>query len=97
VFATVNQAGAIGAAGAMIMAGYRLKERRGPPVLAGAARARVGGCIFVLSNTSSMNIKNARHLGDALGIGLGVVAAADRCADLERLAHAADRQTRCMG
>jgi tripartite ATP-independent transporter DctM subunit len=72
--ATVNQAGAIGAAGAMIMAGYRLKEGKSrafwPALLALASVV----AIFVLSNTFSMNIKNIQTSGDALGIGLGVVA-----------------------
>jgi tripartite ATP-independent transporter DctM subunit len=72
--ATVNQAGAIGAAGAMIMAGYRLKEgeaRAFWPALLALASVVV---IFVLSNTFSMNIKNVQTSSDALGIGLGVVA-----------------------
>jgi tripartite ATP-independent transporter DctM subunit len=72
--ATVNQAGAIGAAGAMIMAGYRLKEGEArafwPALLALASVV----AIFVLSNTFSMNIKNVQTSSDALGIGLGVVA-----------------------
>jgi TRAP-type mannitol/chloroaromatic compound transport system permease large subunit len=58
--ATVNQAGAIGAAGAMIMAGYRLKEGEArafwPALLALASVV----AIFVLSNTFSMNIKNVQ-------------------------------------
>ncbi len=72
--ATVNQAGAIGAAGAMIMAGYRLKEGQPraywPAILAMAAVI----CIFVLSSQFSMNVKNIQTSSDALGIGLGAVA-----------------------
>ena len=72
--ATVNQAGAIGAAGAMIMAGYRLKEGQPraywPAILAMAAVV----CIFVLSSQFNMNVKNIQTSTDALGIGLGVVA-----------------------
>ena len=72
--ATVNQAGAIGAAGAMIMAGYRLKEGQArafwPALLAlGSVIA-----IFVLGSMFSMNIKNIQDSTDALGIGLGLVA-----------------------
>jgi TRAP-type C4-dicarboxylate transport system permease large subunit len=72
--ATVNQAGAIGAAGAMIMAGYRLKEGQPraywPAILAMTAVV----CIFVLSSQFNMNVKNIQTSTDALGIGLGVVA-----------------------
>jgi tripartite ATP-independent transporter DctM subunit len=80
--ATVNQAGAIGAAGAMIMAGYRLREghRRAywPALLALASV----GCIFVLSSQFSMNVKNIQTSTDALGIGLGLVALAGLVAAL---------------
>ncbi len=72
--ATVNQAGAIGAAGALIMAGYRLKEGQPraywPAILAMAAVV----CIFILSSQFNMNVKNIQTSTDALGIGLGVVA-----------------------
>ena len=72
--ATVNQAGAIGAAGALIMAGYRLKEGQPraywPAILALTAVAS----IFVLSSQFNMNVKNIQTSADALGIGLGAVA-----------------------
>lgn len=72
--ATVNQAGAIGAAGAMIMAGYRLPEaRKGlyyPALLAIAALALV---TFALMNFE-MNIKAIDNSSDSLGITIGVVA-----------------------
>ena len=72
--ATVNQAGAIGAAGALIMAGYRLKD--------GQARAywpaflSVGAviAIFLLSSLFDLNIKNIQTTSDILGISLGIVA-----------------------
>ncbi len=72
--ATVNQAGAIGAAGALIMAGYRLKD--------GEARAywpafiAIGAVIsiFVLSSIFDLNIKNIQTPADLLGISLGIVA-----------------------
>ena len=73
--ATVNQAGAIGAAGALIMAGYRLYEGRGrltyvPALLALAA---LGLLAFVLSNFE-MNLKSADTAQDWTGIWLGVLA-----------------------
>ena len=72
--ATVNQAGAIGAAGAMIMAGYRLKEGH-PRAFWPAILALVSVvCIFVLSSLFSLNIKNIQTSKDALGIGLGILA-----------------------
>lgn len=73
--ATVNQAGAIGAAGAMIMAGYRLPEDRPstyfPAVLGIVALALIA---FALANYN-MNIKAILvNGGDATGIGIGAVA-----------------------
>ncbi|MCK0141230.1 SLC13 family permease [Aliiroseovarius sp. F20344] len=71
--ATVNQAGAIGAAGAMIMAGYRLpkggKSLYYPALLAIAALAVV---TFALMNFD-MNVKSIDDGTDKLGITLGVV------------------------
>lgn len=72
--ATVNQAGAIGAAGAMIMAGYRLpkggKTLYYPALLAIAAIVLIG---FALSNFD-MNVKAINTGADQVGIILGVVA-----------------------
>ena len=74
--ATVNQAGAIGAAGAMIMAGYRLKEGQ-PRAFWPAILALISvTCIFVLGSMFSMNIKNIQTNADVLGIFLGLVALA---------------------
>ena len=74
--ATVNQAGAIGAIGAMVMAGYRLRAgERGayhPAILAALSTA---GIIAVLS-VFDLNIKNIRDERDALGIVLAGVAVA---------------------
>ena len=74
--ATVNQAGAIGAIGAMVMAGYRLRAgERGayhPAILAALSTA---GIIAVLS-VFDLNIKNIRDERDALGIALAGVAVA---------------------
>ncbi|CAN0121008.1 unnamed protein product [Discosporangium mesarthrocarpum] len=72
--ATVNQAGAIGAIGAAIMAGYRLMEgKKGaylPAMLALAAIA----AILVLVNIFDINIKNTRTQSEWLGVILAAVA-----------------------
>ena len=74
--ATVNQAGAIGAVGAMVMAGYRLRAgERGayhPAILAAVSTA---GIIAVLS-VFDLNVKNIRDERDALGIALAGIAVA---------------------
>ncbi|NOX40102.1 MAG: TRAP transporter large permease subunit [Alphaproteobacteria bacterium] len=73
--ATVNQAGAIGAAGALIMAGYRLTEgtrsRYLPAILAISSIIVLG----VVLSKFEMNIKLIRTPYDLLGIWLGVAAA----------------------
>lgn len=72
--ATVNQAGAIGAAGALIMAGYRLPKPGRltyVPVLLGiAAMVMIG---FALTRFE-MNVKAIDTPADVLGIQIGVVA-----------------------
>ncbi|MDQ2090522.1 TRAP transporter large permease subunit [Marimonas arenosa] len=73
--ATVNQAGAIGAAGALIMAGYRLYEGKGrttywPALMALASLAMMA---YVLSNYD-MNLKSASTAEDWTGIYLGLLA-----------------------
>ena len=75
--ATVNQAGAIGAAGALVMAGYRLSEGRGrltylPALMALAALGLLG---FALS-AYEMNLKSADSAEDWFGIWLGLLASA---------------------
>ena len=74
--ATVNQAGAIGAVGAMVMAGYRLRAgERGayhPAILAAVSTA---GIVAVLS-VFDLNVKNIRDERDAFGIALAGVAVA---------------------
>ena len=71
--ATVNQAGAIGAAGALIMAGYRLTEGRPrtfwPAILAIIA---LGLLAFTLSGYE-MNIKAMDTAEDRVGITIGVI------------------------
>ncbi len=72
--ATVNQAGAIGAVGATIMAGYRLSEgRKGaftPAILIVLSLL----AIFVITQSFDTNIKNIKTGEDAFGITLGVIA-----------------------
>lgn len=76
--ATVNQAGAIGAAGAMVMAGYRLYEGKNSkltyvPAILGLVA--LGLLALVLSNYE-MNLKSVNSDEDQFGILLGVAASA---------------------
>jgi len=72
--ATVNQAGAIGAVGAMIMAGYRLKEgQKGaftPAILAGVSLA----ALMVLLSIYDINVKNIHGQSDLNGVILAAIA-----------------------
>ncbi len=74
--ATVNQAGAIGAVGATIMAGYRLaagqRAAYWPAFLAAASVAS----LLILLNYFELNVKNIRDGHDALGIVLATIATA---------------------
>jgi len=74
--ATVNQAGAIGAIGAMIMAGYRLMEGKHgafrPAILAGIS---IAGLILVMSYFD-INVKNIQNQHDVMGIVLASIATA---------------------
>lgn len=72
--ATVNQAGAIGAAGALVMAGYRLHEgkpRTYWPVL--LAIISLIAIAIILSNYNT-NIKNIKTPDDKLGVTLALIA-----------------------
>ena len=72
--ATVNQAGAIGAAGALIMAGYRL-PKHGPLTYVPAIMALVSmGLIGFALTTFDMNVKAINEARDVLGIQIGVFA-----------------------
>ena len=73
--ATVNQAGAIGAVGAMIMAGYRLCEgRRGAywPAILAAISVFV---LIVVTQISPVNVKNISSEQDVLALRVAAVAA----------------------
>ncbi|CAB5129711.1 TRAP dicarboxylate transporter, DctM subunit, unknown substrate 6 [Olavius algarvensis associated proteobacterium Delta 3] len=73
--ATVNQAGAVGAIGAMIMGGYRLAEGRRnayyPAILAVVSTV----VIAIILSFYDLNVKSIKE-GDAIGIFLAAVAAA---------------------
>jgi tripartite ATP-independent transporter DctM subunit len=73
--ATVNQAGAIGAIGAMVMGSYRLME--GKPRAYYPAILCIGSviAIIILLNLFDLNVKNIQTNHDALGIALAAVAA----------------------
>lgn len=72
--ATVNQAGAIGAAGAMIMAGYRLMENRKgafyPAILAGIAVVT----LIVVSDLYTINVRRIETSEDVTGVILASLA-----------------------
>ncbi|MGI9373826.1 MAG: TRAP transporter large permease subunit [Hyphomicrobiales bacterium] len=74
--ATVNQAGAIGAVGATIMAGYRLKEGdKGayhPAILSVISLV----AIFTITANFNTNIKNISTSSDVVGITLAITAVA---------------------
>lgn len=71
--ATVNQAGAIGAAGALMMAGYRLKpgaRAYWPAILGVISLIAIGFVLLLFDN----NIKDIKTERDELGIILAVIA-----------------------
>jgi tripartite ATP-independent transporter DctM subunit len=74
--ATVNQAGAIGAIGAMIMGSYRLME--GKPRAYYPAIMAIGSviAIIILLNFFNLNVKNIQNEFDAFGIALACIAVA---------------------
>ena len=74
--ATVNQAGAIGAVGATIMAGYRLAEgRRGcytPAIIAGVSLI----ALFILLATVDLNVRTIHGAYEAAGVAAAAIAVA---------------------
>jgi len=74
--ATVNQAGAIGAVGAMLMGSYRLMD--GKPKAYYPAALSIGSVLvmIVLLNLFDLNIKDIKTTQDAIGIAIALVAAA---------------------
>ena len=74
--ATVNQAGAIGAIGAMIMGGYRLTAgQRGAYRPAVLALVSIAAIVLVLA-VYDLNVKNIKSTRDAVGIALAAIAVA---------------------
>jgi len=72
--ATVNQAGAIGAIGALIMAGYRLKSGRRDtfvPAIIGMISLVL---VLVITSTYDTNVKNIQSNDDFIGVTLAVIA-----------------------
>ncbi len=78
--ATVNQAGAIGAAGALIMGGYRLYEGRKhaftPAIIALASMI----ALAFISNIFEINVKKIETDFDVLGLCLGIFFVVTLCA-----------------
>ena len=72
--ATVNQAGAIGAIGAMIMAGYRLMEGKRRAFIPAIIALLSIAAIFVLLNQFDLNIKNIDNRKDLIGVSLAILA-----------------------
>jgi len=72
--ATVNQAGAIGAIGAMIMAGYRLSAGKRHAYTPAALAVVSIVLIFVVLAFFDINVKNVRGTKDAVGITLAAIA-----------------------
>lgn len=71
--ATVNQAGAIGAVGALIMAGYRLAEGQKRQYLPAILAIVSFGVLFFAINTFDINVKNIEDSNDWLGIIIAAV------------------------
>ncbi|NYS24901.1 TRAP transporter large permease subunit [Rhodobacteraceae bacterium 2376] len=71
--ATVTQAGAVGAAGATVMAGYKIHEGRGRFVPAIIVLAMLV-VIYLLSVSFNLNIRQMDRSGAALGVALAALA-----------------------
>ena len=74
--ATVNQAGAIGAIGAMLMGSYRLMEGKPRAYYPAAIAIASIVAIIILLNLFELNIKNIQTNYDLLGVILAAIAAA---------------------
>ncbi|MEE8454335.1 MAG: TRAP transporter large permease subunit, partial [Limibaculum sp.] len=72
--ATVNQAGAIGASGALIMAGYRLKPNRRDTFVPAILGLVSLGMVLVVTSIFDTNIKSIDTSEDVLGVTLAVIA-----------------------
>ncbi|MCP4488901.1 MAG: TRAP transporter large permease subunit [Gammaproteobacteria bacterium] len=74
--ATVNQAGAIGAIGAMLMGSYRLMEGKPRAYYPATIAITAVIAIIILLSLFDLNIKNITNTYDAFGITLACIAAA---------------------
>ena len=72
--ATVNQAGAIGAVGAMIMAGYRLCEGKKTALIPALMALGSLVAIGIITNNFQINVKNIKTDEDVVGLTLAVIA-----------------------
>ncbi len=72
--ATVNQAGAIGAVGALIMAGYRLKPGRRDTFLPAILALVSLTAILVITSVHEINVKNIQTSTDSIALILAAVA-----------------------
>ncbi len=71
--ATVNQAGAIGAVGATIMAGYRLQEGRRGAYRPGILCIVSVAALALIANIHPINVKNINTGGDVIALALASV------------------------
>ncbi|HKJ62880.1 MAG TPA: TRAP transporter large permease subunit [Hyphomicrobiales bacterium] len=72
--ATVNQAGAIGAAGALVMAGYRLREGQKRQYWPAALSLLSVIVIVTITRINPVNIKNVATSADATALILSIIA-----------------------
>ncbi len=72
--ATVNQAGAIGAAGATVMAGYRLKEGQKGAFTPAIVAILSMLALTVILSIYPVNVKSITSQGDQIGVTLAIIA-----------------------
>ena len=72
--ATVNQAGAIGAVGATIMAGYRLREGERSAFYPAALAVFSLVAIAIITSVYDLNIRNIQNASDMFGVYLAAIA-----------------------
>ncbi|MEN2494890.1 MAG: hypothetical protein TECD_00800 [Hyphomicrobiaceae bacterium hypho_1] len=72
--ATVNQAGAIGAAGAVVMAGYRLRIKQSNAFYPAILTLVSLGVILTLSSIFEINVKNTKSSSDVLVVIMALIA-----------------------
>ena len=74
--ATVNQAGAIGAVGAMIMAGYRLKEGQPRAFVPAILAVLSVAVVLTITQIHPLNVKNIASAADVFWLTIAAVAVA---------------------